>query len=302
MAVWMNTRSGTHRFPHILLFLFLGLCPTVARADCGDSGDIPFTVTLLHPLPPNTSARCLFVHGPYFRQSSGANVRELAVGQSCTFYAAKNTILSPFGVWFFEIASECLRPLAADPIVNKRFSLEQGNVNRVDVTVDPLGGDRFNIQISTGGRTVEASEETAGQPEAAARRTPRPVSVSVNAWLGDSTDNSSGIPESDKFSFYDAEEDFLTIRLEADPRSGNNGGFATLRLQTDFGAPVNQVTGKLPQTITFFQVNQDLRYDIVVEQPTGGRGDADYIGGYILRVESALGTIGILTPGRSVEK
>jgi hypothetical protein len=222
---------------------------------------------------------------------------DLTVGQPCTFYAAKDTIFSPFGHWKVRIYKRC--HVGTDSVF-QNFSLERSNVNRVDITAEVVYST-YDLKIYTGGkRTPEALEETAGQPEAPASRTAA-REVSVNAWLGDSKDNSSGIPESDVFSFFGADGDTVTIRLEADTKGGNNGGFATLRLLTDFG-PVHEVTGKLPQTITLGSAVEARRYQIAVEQPTGGRGDADYIGGYILRVESAQGAIKTLTPARSVEK
>jgi hypothetical protein len=99
MAVWMSTRSGAHRFPYILLFSFLAVCPTVARADCGATGDIPFTITLLHPLPSGTvvSGACFIVNGPWGRTSPGGlQLRNLTVGQPCTFYAVGQYYLFAF--------------------------------------------------------------------------------------------------------------------------------------------------------------------------------------------------------------
>ena len=299
MAVRMSTQSGAHRFPHILLFSFLAVCPTVARADCGATGDIPFTITLLHPVPSGTlgSGACFIVKGPFSRTSPGGLLlRDLPVGQPCTFYAAIDNFLSPFGSWDFHIQHICV---AFGTVINPRnhiaarfFSLERSNVNRVDITVDPLGGGRFDIRVSAGGRTVEALDETAKQSQA-----PSPKEVSVKAWLGDSNDNASGIPESDVFSFNGTAGDTVTIRLEPDTRGGNNDGLATLRFG---GPPARQVTATLPKTITV-QLASTGRYQIAVEQPSGG-GEKDYRGGYILKVESALGEIQTLNPGRTVEK
>lgn len=300
MAVWMSTRSGAHRFPYILLFSFLAVCPTVARADCGATGDIPFTITLLHPLPSGTvvSGACFIVNGPWGRTSPGGlQLRNLTVGQPCTFYAADNTIFSPFGSWHIEINHICsVFPPVTDPrnrITGKFFSLEQSNTNRVDITVDPLPDRRFDIRVSTGGnRTVAALDATAEQSQA-----PSPKEVSVDAWLGDSKDNPSGIPESDVFSFLGTAGDTVTIRLEADTRRGNNGGDATLRFG---GPPAQQVTGALPKRITV-ELASTGKYQIAVEQPLGG-DEKDYRGGYILKVESAQGAIKALVPARSVEK
>jgi hypothetical protein len=139
---------------------------------------------------------------------------------------------------------------------------------------------------------VEALNATAEQSQASS-----PKEVSVDAWLGDSKDAASGIPESDKFSFEGTSGDTVTLRLEADPQRGNNGGKATLRFG---GPPAQQVTGTLPKTITV-QLAATGKCEIAVEQPSGG-GEEDYRGAYILRVESAQGEIKTLYPTRSVEK
>src|SRR5207248_5863706 len=66
--------------------------PTVARAGCGATGDIPFTVTLLHPFTRDTlAAPLLDVHGPWLRFSDRVNLRGVPVGQPCNSYAAEDT-------------------------------------------------------------------------------------------------------------------------------------------------------------------------------------------------------------------
>ena len=288
-------RCGAHRFTHVLFFSFLAVCPSVARADCGATGDIPFTITLLHPMPSGVNGACFWVKGPWGRTSpGGVLLRDLTVGQPCTFYSADNTVFSPFGSWHIEINHLCVVfDTDFDPrnnITGKYFSLEQSNSNRVDITVDPLGGDHFNIQISSGGHTLGALDAEQSQGSS-------PKEVSVNAWLGDSKDAASGKPDSDKFSFFGTAGDTVTVRLEADARSGNNGGKATLRFG---GPPARHVTGTLPKRFTV-ELASTGRYEIAIEQPLGA-GEEDYRGGYILRVESARGEIETLMPAVSVEK
>jgi len=290
MAVRMTTRSGAHKFPHILLFLFLAVYPTVARAACGDSGDIPFTVTLLNPLPSNSNASLSFA-GPFYRSASLV-LRDLTVGEPCTFYAAKDTVQSPFGGWLVATRS-------GNALRFWGFELDrtESGVNRVDITVDPLEDNRFVVHIYTGGkRTAEALEETAGQLEAPAGPSAA-KEVSVKAWLGDSTGNSEGILETDGFFFFGTAGDTVTIRLEADTQGGNNGGNVALALQGPTGRLVH---GTLPKTITA-ELPSTARYAILVKQPLGV-GGKDYVGGYILRVKSAQGKISSLIPARSVEK
>jgi len=180
----------------------------------------------------------------------------------------------------------------------KNFELDrtESGDNQVDITVNPLG-NRLDVQISTGGRTVEALEETAGQPQAPAIGT-EAKEVSVRAWLGDSTGNTEGIPETDEFFFSGTAGDTVTIRLEADTQAGNNGGKALLA----YGLPGRFVHGKLPLTITVQPAS--TKNMIFVKQPDRALigGEKAYVGGYILKVESAQGTISSLTPARSVEK
>src|SRR5262245_21075558 len=287
MAVRRSTRRvGGHRLTHILLFLFLAVCPTVARAECGATGDIPFTITLLKPLQgaQNVAFRA---NGPWSRESPrGLFLRDLTVGQPCTFYAASDTIFSPFGVWILVLYD----PNGRGATERDAFAIEKSGINRVDITVEPLprNPEHFRVRIVTGGKPL-APDAPAEQSQASS-----PKEVSVDAWLGDSKDAASGIPESDKFSFFGTAGDTVTIRLEADTQRGNNGGKATLRFQD------RQVTGTLPKTMRV-QLAATGRCQIAVEQPSGG-GEEDYRGGYVLKVESAQGAIEALAPALSVEK
>ena len=198
--------------------------------------------------------------------------------------------MSPFGSWRVVIDRHCLAIPSGFIIAARNFSLEQRNINVINIAVDPQPNNRFDIHVSRPGNgAVEALAATAEQLQAS------PNEVSVDAWLGDS--NNPSVPESDVFSFEGRAGDRVTVRLEADTRRGNNGGEATLRF-VDF--PAQQKTGTLPRSITF-ELPEARRYRIAVEQPTGG-GEKDYRGGYILRVESAQGAIKALAPDNSVEK
>ena len=78
--------------------------PIEARADCGITGDIPFTVTLLNPIKTRyTMSKCFFVKGPWARVSiPGVTLGDLPVGQPCTFYAANDNVtlaLRPLGAY-----------------------------------------------------------------------------------------------------------------------------------------------------------------------------------------------------------
>ena len=60
----INRARLRHRFVVLItlaLFSFLAVCPIEARAECGATGDIPFTLTLLRPVDLNDD--CLYVVG-----------------------------------------------------------------------------------------------------------------------------------------------------------------------------------------------------------------------------------------------
>ena len=74
--------------------------PTVARADCGAAGDIPFTVTMgLQVQGFSFHNVCLYVKGPWGRVSNGVRLDYVKQFQPCTFYAADANGFSPYGEW-----------------------------------------------------------------------------------------------------------------------------------------------------------------------------------------------------------
>ena len=118
----------------------------------------------------------------------------LTVGQPCTFYAADNSILSPFGDWTVVITSpnimEAVRVVPTHPNrMSERFTLDvqPGNI----LTVDPRAGV-FTLGRGTNGAEV-LSETAPDAITAEQSQAPSLKTVSVNAWLGDSRD-SSGTP------------------------------------------------------------------------------------------------------------
>lgn len=277
------------------------------RADCGATGDIQFTVTLLKPLVSRKAKNtCFYVKGPPLgtRLSSGVELGDLTVGQPCSFYAAKETVFSPYGIWELVTDGSCF-PLAIIPGLRRtEYARIDRPTNRVNITLEELPTGRIGVKFSAGGKKgAAASSEiaTGGLNELEQSQTSSPKEVSVKAWLGDSQDP-SGRPDSDMFSFLGNAGDTVRVRLEPDNQGGNNGGHATLRF---VGPPARQVTGVLtaehPNTFNFpVELDSTRRYDIVVEQPEGPRTER-YEGGYILTVESSL-NIERLVPQDSVEK
>lgn len=297
IAMWMSTRSGAYRFLHILLFSFLAVSAAEARTPsfCGVTGDIPFTVTLLGPVDSSYRYLSFSVHGPFLRTSGEFGASLLNVGEPCTFYAADDNFLSPFGRW------SVVTDYGESGVQSKPFWLNRTSNNRVDITLKPVGNRQFIITVSGQGvQPTEAPDAIApdGMNTVQQSQTLSPErELSVKAWIGDSQGNPPGTPDSDKFSFEGTAGDTVTVRLEADGQAGNNGGHASLRL---LGPSTKEVTGTLPKRIDA-ELGSTGRYYIEVAQAPG-QGQKGYSGGYILKVESSQGKIQKLVPTDSVEE
>ena len=284
-----------------LALLALSVFLTEARADCGQTGDIAFTVTLLNPIPSREGGRCFLVKGPWGRFGS-VRIGDLTVGQPCTFYAADDYIWSAYGPWDLvvpNVPGDCLPIVGVVGIRKYKYITVNRGTNRVNVTLEYQPSGFFTIATPTGGnQRAQSFGETATDATNILEQsqTSSPTELSVNAWLGDSKDP-SGTPDSDMFHFAGEAGDSVTVRLETDPRGGNNGGQATLRF---VGPPTKQVSGELPKRVDV-TLGSTGRYDIVVEQP-GEQGEERYRGGYILTVESLQGNVRRLVPSNSVEK
>lgn len=290
-------KTATNIIYPALALLALSVFLTEARADCGQTGHIAFTVTLLNPIPSHEGGRCFLVKGPYFRFGS-VRIGDLTVGQPCTFYAADNNILSPYGVWDLvvpNVPGDCLPIVGVVGIRKYKYITVKQPTNRVNITLEYQRSGFFTVssdhKAQSFGETATDATNILEQSQA-----PSPTELSVNAWLGDSKDP-SGTPDSDMFHFAGEAGDSVTVRLEADTRGGNNGGQATLRF---VGPPTKQVSGELPKRVDV-TLGSTGRYDIVVEQP-GEQGEQRYRGGYILTVESLQGNVRRLVPSNSVEK
>jgi hypothetical protein len=292
----INRPSLRHRLVLITLaiFSFLAVCLIEVRADCGVTGDIPFTLTLLRPVDLNDD--CLYVTGPWGRRSEAVNFSALNVGQPCTFYAADDTILSPWGEWSVVITrpernGNCTKFQFPNRI-NHTYTLDVQPGNRF--TLDPRAAGYF--RLGRGTNRAEDSSETAPDGVESLPSPTRVRRLPLKAWLGDSQEP-SGAPDSDVFNFMGTAGDSVTVRVQADTEGGNNGGEVTLRLM---GPTARQVSGELPKRITA-ELDATGRYEIAVEQ-AGQNEQQRYRGGYILTVESAQGKIHALIPANSVEK
>ena len=258
--------------------------PIKTRADCGVTGDVPFTVT--EGLGPFGRV-CLYVKGPWGRISNGVRLdRGLKQFEPCSFYAAESNGFSPYGSWSVILTADTLyRDFCLPYAVSVRdLQRHEFSVNgREGASIGIAGGSgRYDITVSGGG---SGSQNTA----------------KVEAFLGRVQNNASegpgtAPPDSNVFAFHGNASDSVTVRLEADGVSGNNGGQATLRF---VGPPAKQVTGTLPLEF-HVGLGSTARYNIAIEQPVV-QGAERYRGGYILTVKSSLGNIEKLVPTDSVD-
>ena len=278
----MKTATKTNIIYVVLAALALACfaLPIKARADCGITGDVPFTLTKgLEVQGFSYHNLCLYVKGPWGRVSNGVRLEFVRQFQPCTFYAADANGFSPYGEWSLIVTRDtayrdfCL-PYAVSLQDYHRQSFSVNGREGASIGIE----GRLKVTVNGGSKNI----------------------TKVEGFLGDSKNNVSegpGTPaDSDVFYFVANAGDTVRVRLEADGVRGNNGGKATLRLVSP---SARQVTGTLPLEFPV-QVGSTARYDIAVEQPLG-QGEELYKGGYVLTVESSLGNIERLVPTDSVE-
>jgi hypothetical protein len=234
-----------------LVLLWILLCPTGAVAQCPDeTGDINFRVTrkaninelnfeTFVKIPPNSVMQ---VVGPSLRRSERINLSGLPLDTPCNFYAAKDGLFSPYGSWYFYVWD----PNGPTPSHPTAFlCIESRGTSDVEI-----GQSRFGYVL--------------GVP-----RTNRHRCVYKNYGLlwalavPNGVNQPQGALDTDVFEFEGTAGDTVTVELETDDQSGNNGGEATLRLT---GGTLNRVkTGNLPLTIKA-DIPATGTYDVSVEQ------------------------------------
>jgi len=257
--------------------------PVQTRADCGATGDIPFTATMgLGESGVSFHRVCLYVKGPWGRISNGVRLEFLKQFQPCTFYAADANGFSPYGEWSVILTNDTsYRDFCSPYALSTRdyhrqsFSVNDRQGASIDITAS---GGRIKTTVNSGSKNITKTE----------------------SFLGESGNNVSDGPaagDGDVFYFVANAGDTVRVRLEADGVRGNNGGKATLRF---IGPVAGEVTGTLPLELPPVQLGSTTRCDIAIEQ-AAGQGDEQYRGGYILTVESSLGNIERLVPTDSVE-
>ena len=253
-----------------LLIFFLTLYPLMESlsVECNASGDIPFV--LLNP--DDQEDLCIGCSGPWMRESPFIKIPM----NDCRFYAADINIFSPFGEWSCEtfVTDPDGACDSGNPAQSVNFCLE-----------DFPGGPFVNLTVHPDASiTVNAPGP--------------PCSTGVSSFLGDNVKQEKSKRDVDEFNINGKEGDEVTLRLESDPRTGNNGGQATLMLT---GNSLNEaVSGALPLEITS-TLPATGDYSIVVAQPKGSNVER-YRGDYMLTVDSSLGDSVSLRPTASVEK
>jgi len=263
-------------------------------------------VTTLHGFQTRRNQNaCLFVNGPWGRTSDGIPLSSLTPGQTCTFYAADDNALEVYDSWQAVVSPACIRFRLIEGLATfKRFDLVRPT-NQVNLTIDEDSRGSPTIGVSFSGGAPKNKQSAAASNQIASDSTnafaqsqgTSPREVSVRSWLGDS----QGGSDIDMFRIVAGNAgDSVTVRLEPDTRTGNNGRDVTLRF---VGPPSKETTGPLtvehPKTITV-QLDSTGSYDIAVE--AAGQGQQRYQGGYILTVESAQGKLYKLAPFHTVEK
>ena len=274
--------SAQGKFLLIMSFMILMLFPLRGFSlDCNVGGDIPFSLR-------NKTGEdiCLRVGGPFFRTSGAVRVPGSTVGCN-RFYAADSAGLPPWGLWIFSVDRN-IGPCIRNGSDFKKFCLGKVGFtigrSSVDIVVNKFNGKEDVIVVS--GDTVTVPEDQ-DNPN---------CGWGALSYLGDQPRQRGR--DDDDFVFNGIAGEEITITLEADQQSGNNGGIASLGLR---GGSLNEfVEGVLPQEITA-TLPSDGKYSAIVMQPDIPRSER-YEGGYFVNVESATSNVGPLELGKNVER
>ena len=190
---------------------------------------------------------------------------------TCTFYAAHIDVFSPYGLWTCSVKA----PSTEVVLATADFCVEKGDT-KVNLVFDQ-NENGVSLQVD---------------------KPPPPCRSSVSSFLGDNSKQEKSKPDSDVFLFDGETGDQVTLRLEADPQEGNNGGQASLGIS---GNSLNEsTTGTLPLEIEA-TLPEDGEYSISVEQPRRPK-DQRFRGSYMVSVMPTTGSIESIEPTNNVEK
>jgi hypothetical protein len=231
------------------------------------SGDIEFAGTNM-----STEYLNFTCDGPWFRSGIQQIPYCFRDGPpcTCTFYAAKITAFSPYGLWICNVSL----PFTDVVLGQTDFCVEKGDT-KVNLVYDS-GGDSVGLRVD---------------------KPPPPCHSSVSSFLGDNSKQEKSKPDSDVFLFDGKGGDQVTVRLEANPQAGNNGGEASLAIS---GNSVNESTTGTPPLELETTLPGAGEYSVTVEQPKNSA--LRFRGSYILSVIPANGSIDSIEPTNNVEK
>ena len=287
------------RLLQTLLVVVLTLVPLKAfPQSCNVTGDIPFALSIPQCMN-NDFAVCVFCKGPAFRVSPRflRGSEDPSTCAPCHFYAAdiKHSLFSPLGQW------TCDLYIAFGTGDGAICGDEEDAFGPVHQTVfcqgdQPFGDYGVDLKVTVGAEAFDWSQyrlEISGNSIS-----PPPCSASVSSVLGDHPDQSGATPDLDTFLFQGAAGDQVTVRLEADPRAGHNGGTASLRVRDESSGQSRTTVGTLPLEGTG-TLPTTGRYEVEVGQPAVPN---PFRGSYILRIKPIAGSIDRLEPAANVEK
>jgi hypothetical protein len=240
-----------------------------AFPQCNASGDITFDVS-----NSNTFDWGVICDGPFFRTSGEFTVPSGT--EDCNFYAAKETIFSVDGMWTCTLFDS----VSGEPITEREFCMFYLD-EPCGISLKISGSDTVQFMVDGGYCLYQTPCNR----------------VSVSSFLGDNTKQEKSKPDTDVFTSDGTAGDQVKVRLETDPKEGNNGGEASLGIS---GNSLNESTSGTPPLELNVNLPGDGKYSITVEQPQNSA--LRFRGSYVLSVILAIGSIDLIEPTTSVEK
>jgi hypothetical protein len=278
------------RCARVVLILILSFVPLKSFSftlKCRtENGDIPFIVSNNYG-DPVYGRVCVSCGGNFFRLTP-----EYAIPpgeENCQFYAAnKSTVFPPYGHWncnlfYFDDSypdfPECIDTNVLD---TNTFCLDNCP-HDPSVKINIVADNNNNPVLDISGCISNWHGYCSGL---------------VSSFLGDNPKQEKSKPDSDVFLFDGETGAEVTLRLEADPQEGNNGGQASLGIS---GNSLDESTSGTPPLEINATLPEDGEYSISVDQPRRPK-DQRFRGSYILRVTPSTGSIDLIEPSNNVEK
>jgi hypothetical protein len=257
--------------------LLLSLIPLKASPQCNVSGDIPFRITNNF----TNDDWCFQCQGPFLRITDPIVLFQEY--DQCTFYAANITIFSPAGKWTCAVIQSEIPTVDCSIVdIDDETKIVHESSFCLDVNTPPGVGIDISIN-SDGSFSVTGATDN--------------CSSLVSSFLGDNPKQEKSKPDSDVFLFDGKGGDQVTLRLEANPQEGNNGGQASLGIS---GNSVNESTSGAPPLELETTLPGAGKYSITVGQPKNSA--QRFRGSYILSVVPTIGSIDLIEPTNDVEK